>query len=145
MPRILNKVGIAYQQLGDLQLSERFYKRAIHADKNFASAVNNCGTVEYDKKHYGKAISLYTKALGHARRHADAVQQPRLRLLRQQRISEAMNAFEKGLTLDPVCSSTKARVARSCSSAPPPIPAFFISWLPRPTRIQAMRNTPPTT
>src|ERR1700691_4777708 len=56
---LLNKVGVAFQQLGDLDRSEKFYKRAMHADKTFASAANNCGTVEYEKKHYSKAISMY--------------------------------------------------------------------------------------
>lgn len=59
---VLNKVGVAYQQLGDLRRSSRFYKKAMKADKNFASPINNLGTVEYEKKHYGKAISLYKKA-----------------------------------------------------------------------------------
>ncbi|MGA7916651.1 MAG: tetratricopeptide repeat protein, partial [Candidatus Acidiferrales bacterium] len=60
---VLNKIGVAYQQLGDLQRAEHAYKRSMHADKNFASAPNNCGTVEYERKHYGKAIGLYKKAL----------------------------------------------------------------------------------
>ncbi|MGH9713257.1 MAG: tetratricopeptide repeat protein [Candidatus Acidiferrales bacterium] len=60
--RLLNKVGVAYQQLGDLHRSARYYKQAMKADKNFASPINNLGTVEYEKKHYGKAISLYKKA-----------------------------------------------------------------------------------
>jgi len=60
---MMNKVGVAYQQIGDLDHSGRFYKRAMQADKNFASAVNNYGTVEYEKKHYGKSISLYKKAI----------------------------------------------------------------------------------
>lgn len=59
---VLNKVGVAYQQLGDLRRSARYYKKATKADKNFASPINNLGTVEYEKKHYGKAISLYKRA-----------------------------------------------------------------------------------
>jgi tetratricopeptide (TPR) repeat protein len=59
---LLNKVGVAYQQLGDLRRSARYYKRAMKADKNFASPINNLGAVEYEKKHYGKAISLYNRA-----------------------------------------------------------------------------------
>src|ERR1700730_1879787 len=38
---VLNKAGVAYQQLGDLRLSARFYKKAMNADKNFASPINN--------------------------------------------------------------------------------------------------------
>src|SRR5262249_24312343 len=60
---VINKVGVAYQQLGDLNRSGRYYKKAMKADKNFASPINNLGTVEYEKKHYGKAINLYRKAV----------------------------------------------------------------------------------
>ena len=55
----------------------------MHADKNFASAANNCGTVEYEKKHYSKAIGLYKKAVALHWRYAHDVQQPGLRLLRE--------------------------------------------------------------
>jgi len=61
--QLLNKTAIAYQELGSLNRSERYYHRAMKADKNFASPINNLGTVEYEKKHYGKAIVLYKKAL----------------------------------------------------------------------------------
>jgi tetratricopeptide (TPR) repeat protein len=98
---ILNKVGIAYQQLGDLQQSERYYKRAMHADKNFASAVNNCGTVEYDKKHYGKAITLYTKALSMRGDMATLYSNLGYAYFAAKEYPEAMNAFTKGLALDP--------------------------------------------
>src|SRR4029077_17633146 len=61
--QLLNKVAIAYQELGSLNRSERYYHRAMKADKSFASPINNLGTVEYEKKHYSKAIVLYKKAL----------------------------------------------------------------------------------
>src|SRR5580704_784076 len=60
---LLNKVGVAYQEMTDLRRSEHYYKRAIQADKTFASAINNVGTVEYELKHYPKAISYYQKAI----------------------------------------------------------------------------------
>ncbi|MGA7919753.1 MAG: tetratricopeptide repeat protein [Candidatus Acidiferrales bacterium] len=106
---ILNKVGIAYQQLGDLQLSERFYKRAIHADKNFASAVNNWGTVEYDKKHYGKAISLYTKALDLRGDMPTLYSNLGYAYFANKEYPQAMNAFEKGLALDPTLFEHKGQ------------------------------------
>src|SRR5271155_908054 len=59
---VLNKIGVAYQELGDLNRSSRYYKKAMKADKNFASPINNLGTIEYEKKHYGRAIILYKKA-----------------------------------------------------------------------------------
>src|ERR1700759_86660 len=40
---LLNKIGIAYQQLGNLNMAERFYKKSMKADKKCPSAVNNLG------------------------------------------------------------------------------------------------------
>ena len=98
---VLNKVGVAYQQLGDLHRSSRYYKKAMKADKNFASPINNLGSVEYEKKHYGKAISLYKKAavlkidlsviysnLGYA-------------YFANKQYPEATDSFGKALALDP--------------------------------------------
>src|SRR5271170_3163751 len=39
--QLLNKVGVAYQQLGDLDRAERYYKKSIHAEKSYASPINN--------------------------------------------------------------------------------------------------------
>ena len=60
---VLNKVGVVYQQEGELVHAIRYYKRAIKADKNFATAYNNLGTVEYQKKHYGRSIQHYKTAI----------------------------------------------------------------------------------
>jgi tetratricopeptide (TPR) repeat protein len=106
---VLNKVGIAYQQLGELQQSERFYKRAMHADKNFASAANNCGTVEYDKKHYGKAINLYTKALSMHGDMPTIYSNLGYAYFSNKEYPEAMTAFEKALALDPTIFDRKGQ------------------------------------
>jgi tetratricopeptide (TPR) repeat protein len=60
---LLNKVGVVYQQEGELVHAMRYYKRSIKADKNFATAYNNLGTVEYQKKHYGRSIQHYKTAI----------------------------------------------------------------------------------
>jgi tetratricopeptide (TPR) repeat protein len=99
--QIMNKIGVAYQQLGDLDRSERFYKRAMHADKKFASAANNCGTIEYEKKHYGKAISMYTKALD---LHSDlptVYSNLGYAYFADKQFPQAMDSFQKALALDP--------------------------------------------
>ena len=99
--QLMNKIGVAYQQLGDLDRSERFYKRAMHADKKFASAANNCGTIEYEKKHYGKAISLYTKALD---LHSDlptVYSNLGYAYFADKQYPQAMDSFQKALALDP--------------------------------------------
>ena len=99
--QLMNKIGVAYQQLGDLDRSERFYKRAMHADKKFASAANNCGTIEYEKKHYSKAISLYTKALD---LHSDlptVYSNLGYAYFADKQYPQAMDSFQKALALDP--------------------------------------------
>lgn len=60
---VLNQAGIAYQGLGELDRAEHFYKLAARADKTYASPVNNLGTVEFERKNYGKATHYYEKAI----------------------------------------------------------------------------------
>src|SRR5690242_7367836 len=60
---ILNKVGIAYHQMGELDTAKRFYERSINADPGYPEAINNLGTIHYAKKSYRRAISAYKKAL----------------------------------------------------------------------------------
>jgi len=61
--RLLNKIGVACEQLGELHAAEHYFKRSEKADKTFASPLNNLGTVEYAKKNYGKAVHYYLKAV----------------------------------------------------------------------------------
>jgi len=99
--QLMNKIGVAFQQMGDLERSEKFYKRAMHADKKFASAANNCGTVEYEKKHYGKAISFYSKALD---LHSDlptVYSNLGYAYFADKQFPQAMDSFQKALALDP--------------------------------------------
>ena len=99
--QLMNKIGVAFQQLGDLDRSEKFYKRAMHADKKFASAANNCGTIEYEKKHYSKAISLYSKALD---LHSDlptVYSNLGYAYFADKQYPQAMDSFQKALALDP--------------------------------------------
>jgi tetratricopeptide (TPR) repeat protein len=98
---LLNKVGVAFQQLGDLDRSEKFYKRAMHADKKFASAANNCGTVEYEKKHYSKAISLYNKALDLRSDLPTVYSNLGYAYFEDKQFPQAMDSFQKALALDP--------------------------------------------
>jgi tetratricopeptide (TPR) repeat protein len=98
---LLNKIGVGFQQLGDLDHSEKFYKRAMHADKKFASAANNCGTVEYEKKHYSKAIGLYTKALDLRSDLPTVYSNLGYAYFEDKQYPQAMDSFQKALALDP--------------------------------------------
>jgi tetratricopeptide (TPR) repeat protein len=99
---MLNKVGIAYQQLGDVHHAERSYKKALHVNGNFASAVNNLGALEYSENHYGKAIKYYKKALV-LQSDDQAVIYGNLGFAyyANEQYPAALDAFGKALALDP--------------------------------------------
>jgi tetratricopeptide (TPR) repeat protein len=127
---MLNKVGVAYQQLGDLHRSARYYKMAMKADRNFASPINNLGSVEYEKNHYGKAIALYKRAavlkidlsviysnLGYA-------------FFANKQYAEATDSFGKALALDPTIFEHRGgfgAIIQQRTTADPGLFYFFIA------------------
>src|SRR3984957_2753265 len=60
---MLNKTGIAYHQMVQLNLAERYYRLALRVEPDYAEAVNNLGTVYYAKKSYRRAVNQYKKSL----------------------------------------------------------------------------------
>lgn len=101
-PELLNKIGIAYQQLGQDTLAERFYKKAMHANGKFGPAVNNIGTIEYSRQRFGKAIKYYKKAIDIG---GDSLAPIYTNLAYAycgvKLYPQAMQAFGKALALDP--------------------------------------------
>jgi tetratricopeptide (TPR) repeat protein len=60
---MLNKTGIAYHQMLQMNLAEKYYRLALRVDPTYSEAVNNLGTIYYAKKSYRRAINQYKKAL----------------------------------------------------------------------------------
>ncbi|MGA3293751.1 MAG: tetratricopeptide repeat protein [Candidatus Acidiferrales bacterium] len=126
---MLNSVGIAYQELGDSPHAEHYYKRALHADKNFASAINNLGALEYSKKHYGKAIKYYKKALAAmGSDHAVVYSNLGFAYYGNKEYPAAMDAFGKALAIDPDIFARKggAGAIIQQKSAPDPGTLYFL-------------------
>lgn len=98
---LLNKIGMAYQQLGDAARAERFYKKAVQANKHFSSAINNLGTLEYGKGRYGKAVKYYKKAITLASDQAAFYSNLGYAYCGMKQYARAMEAFNKALALDP--------------------------------------------
>ena len=129
-PQLLNKVGVAFQQLGDLNRAERFYKKAIHADKNFSSAINNYGTVEYEKKHFGKAITLYKKALEYHTEPATLYSNLGYAYFGNKEYPQAMTTFAQALALDPEIferHGTSGSVIQQRTASDPGLFYFFLA------------------
>jgi tetratricopeptide (TPR) repeat protein len=127
---LMNKVGVAYQQLGDLDRSEKFYKHAMHTDKKFASAANNCGTVEYEKKHYTKAISLYGKALDLRADLPTVYSNLGYAYFADKQFPQAMDSFQKALALDPTIFDRRGlggTVVQQRTTTDPGLFYFFVA------------------
>jgi tetratricopeptide (TPR) repeat protein len=128
---MLNQLGIAFQELGDLRHAEHSYKKAVHADKTYVSAINNLGALEYSKKHYGKAIKYYRKAI--ALRDGDrAVIYSNLgyAYFGKREYHEALTAFSRALALDPDVFARKSgagAIVQQRSSPDPGLLYFLVA------------------
>lgn len=97
---LMNMLGVAYQMLDEPRKSEHYYRLAIKTDKTFASPVNNLGTLQYARKHYGKAIGLYQTALPLSSDRSVVFSNLGYAYFANKEYPEAMDCFGKALTLD---------------------------------------------
>jgi tetratricopeptide (TPR) repeat protein len=98
---LLNKIGVAYQQLGNYPHAERYYKRAVKADKTFSTSLNNLGTIQYDHQNYRKAARYYKQAIQLHPEIATYYSNLGYAYFGDKRYTDAMDAFEHATSLDP--------------------------------------------
>jgi len=98
---LINKTGIAYHQLLELEQARRLYNRASKLDPKYSEAINNLGTVYYARKQYRKAVSQYNKALKLAPASASIYSNLGTGQFARKKYNEAMDAYQKALELDP--------------------------------------------
>jgi tetratricopeptide (TPR) repeat protein len=125
---LLNKIGMAYQQLGDERQAEKYYKRSWKADKHYASAMNNLGTVEYGKRHYKNAIKDYDRALGVGTDRATIYSNLGYAYCGRKDYPQATIDFEKALAIDPTIFSHHGEFGSIAleRSAPDPATVYFL-------------------
>lgn len=97
----LNKIGIAWHNLGELDLARKSYEKATKRDKTYAEAINNAGTVFYAQKRYGPAIKRYKKALKLAPDKAAFWSNLGTAYYSQRKYPLMMQAYTTAMTLDP--------------------------------------------
>ncbi|HYL46149.1 MAG TPA: tetratricopeptide repeat protein [Candidatus Limnocylindrales bacterium] len=97
---LMNMLGVSYQMLDEPRKSEHYYRLAMKTDKTFASPVNNLGTLQYGRKHYGKAIGLYQKALPLSSDRSVVFSNLGYAYFANKEYPEAMDCFGKALALD---------------------------------------------
>ncbi len=98
---IWNKIGIAWHNLGEMNLARQSYEHAMKIDKNYAEAINNVGTVFYAEKRYRTAISRYKRALALAPDKASFWSNLGTAYYSQGKYPLMMEAYNKAITLDP--------------------------------------------
>jgi tetratricopeptide (TPR) repeat protein len=97
---VLNKIGIAYHQMGELDQAKKYYERAVKIDKKYSEAVNNLGTVHYAKKSYRKAVGQYKKALKLSPNSASIYSNLGTAFFARKKYKDAVEAYEKALDPD---------------------------------------------
>jgi tetratricopeptide (TPR) repeat protein len=122
---LLNKAGIACQQLGNVNDAERFYRQAFRADKKFGSAMNNIGTLDYQRSRYGKAIKSYKKAIEIYPASASIYSNLGYAYYANKQYPEAMQAFGKALTLDATIFEHKGGTGSLLQQRSAPDPGLF--------------------
>jgi tetratricopeptide (TPR) repeat protein len=98
---MLNKTGIAYHQMLELNLAEKYYRLALRVDSKYAEAVNNLGTVYYAKKSYRRAIGQYKKALRINPESGSVWSNLAMGYFSRNDMPHATEALQKALMLDP--------------------------------------------
>jgi tetratricopeptide (TPR) repeat protein len=122
---LLNKAGIACQQLGNLNQAERFYRQAFRANKKFASALNNIGTLDYQRSRYGKAIKSYKKAIEITANASSIYSNLGYAYYANKQYPEALQAFGKALALDPGIFEHKGGLGSLVQQRSAPDPGLF--------------------
>jgi tetratricopeptide (TPR) repeat protein len=98
---IVNKMGIAYHQMLELELARKHYERALKLDPKYSEAINNLGTVYYAKKNYRRAVSYYNRALKIKPTSASIYSNLGTAQFARKKYKDAAESYEKALALDP--------------------------------------------
>jgi tetratricopeptide (TPR) repeat protein len=106
---VLNKIGIAYYSLNDLDMAKRYYERSIKADPTIPEVQNNLGVVWYRRKNFKRAVNIYLKAI----KLYPPEDEPRPGLssvysnlgyayFGLKKFDEALESFQRALAIDPL-------------------------------------------
>lgn len=105
---LLNKIGIAYHQMTDLDTAKKHYQKAIKTNPKYAEAINNLGTVYYAKKDYRRAINQYKKALAIQPNSASMHSNMGTAYFAKKQYDKASVEYAKALELDPEVFESKS-------------------------------------
>jgi tetratricopeptide (TPR) repeat protein len=98
---MVNKTGIAYHQMMELDTAKKYYEKAVKLRPDYAEALNNLGTVHYAKKSFRRAVNQYKRALKYAPNSASIHSNLGTAHFARKNYKLAMEEYETALSLDP--------------------------------------------
>ena len=98
---VLNKTGIAYHQMLQLDAAEKYYRLSIRANPHYAEAINNLGTIFYAHKSYRRAVSEYKMAIRITPNSASIWSNLGSGYFARKDYKHAFESYQKALGLDP--------------------------------------------
>jgi tetratricopeptide (TPR) repeat protein len=98
---LINKIGIAYHQMLELDQAKKQYETAIKMNPAYSEAINNLGTIYYAKKSYRKAVGQYKKALKVNPNSASIHSNLGTAYFARKKYKDAFASYQKALELDP--------------------------------------------
>lgn len=98
---VLNKMGVAYQLLFNLDDAARCYEQSLKIDPKNSIAINNLGTVYVTQKQYSKAEKAYRKALKLEPKSALVHKNLGTALLAQHKYERGWKEYQNALADDP--------------------------------------------
>jgi len=127
---VLNKLGVPLEILNEYGPAEKYFKKAVKADKTYASAYNNVGTVEYGKHHYKNAIKWYLKTLKLRTDMAPVYCNLGYAYFDNKQYPDAMVAFQQAIQIDPLIFEEKGEggsFVRQTGVTDPGLFYFFVA------------------
>ena len=114
---VLNKMGIAYQLLFNLDDAARCYEQSLKLNPKNSVAINNLGTVYVTLKQYSKAEKAYRKALKLQPKSALVHKNLGTALLAQHKYEKGWKEYQNALADDPEVfkNNTAVRVENPAS------------------------------
>ncbi len=123
---VMNKIGIAYHQLADLNVAQTYYLKAMKLNPAFTEAINNLGTIYYSQHSYRRAITQYKKVLRVKPDSASTLANLASAYFGRKQYELAQETLDKALELDPnVLESRGGGGAVVRDRSVPDRPTFF--------------------
>jgi tetratricopeptide (TPR) repeat protein len=105
---VWNKIGIAWQHLFAVDQAKLAYQRALRIKPKYPEAMNNLGTIYYEKKNYKKAVKLYRRALKAMPNSATFYNNLGAAYFAQGKFRQGTQAYQAAFRIDPAIFSSNS-------------------------------------